>query len=253
MVINNISASQYLVGKLRKGVHDGLLIDYNAANRANQFGQWIYPDRPKIMKLLNNKNNFPRVSVEQKDLSTIKHLGIRSTLYHDLVQIIINVWTPIDLICEITNISSEDHTYNTGTQVYSLDNLPVSVIGSTIDGFAGGIPYSFTVGTDYNLVDSNYDGLYDSIEWLGATSPDDGTTFTCGYARKAAGEELVRIIGQEIDVFIRENWLIWMDQDHELKNYNVTGSHPVDTDIDININRYEIVCTFKGITIGHQI
>lgn len=248
MTINNISSAQYLSGRLRKGVHDGNLTDYNSANRTSTFGNWIYPDRPRIVDLLTSKNNFPRISVESVDNSTIKRLGMRSIMYHNLVQLSLNVWVPPTLICEISNTSTEDHIYNTGTTIYEIDNLPVSILGATIDGIKDAGVWSFDRGVDYELVDNDYDGLWDSISWLGVDEPDDGTVFTCAYNRKASGEELCRVIAQDINEYIRENWMIWFDEDRLLTYYTVLSSKPVVLDAFENIYRYEIFCTFKYIT-----
>jgi hypothetical protein len=250
MTIQKISASQYISGKLRYGVHNGDLTDYNSGNRASTFGNWIYPDRPRITDLLKNKNNFPRVSIESMDQSTIRRMGMRSTAHHDLVQLAINTYSPPNLTCEVANTATEDHTYVTGTDVYALDNIPVSIIGATIDGTKAAGAWSFDRGTDYELIDNDYDGLYDSVSWLGADEPDNGTTFTCAYNRKASGEELCRIIAQDVNKYIRENWMSWFEADKELTYYKVVSSRPVALDDYQNINRYEIFCTFSGINLG---
>ena len=253
MVIENISPAHYISGKLRYGVHDGSLTDYNSSNRASTYGEWIYPDKPRIVKLLGNKNNFPRISVESMDQSTIKRLGMRSTLYHDLVQLSINVWVPYDLVCEVANVATENHTYNTGTNIYELDNLPVSIIGATIDGTKSAGVWSFDRGTDYELIDNDYDGFYDSVSWLGVDTPDDGTVFICSYNRKASSAELCRIIAMDVHNYIRTSWLDWADTDHELYYYKIISSKPVKLDDYGAIERYEMFVTFTGINIGNQI
>ena len=253
MNITNISTSAYLSGKIRQGYHDGSLVDYNSANRPCNYVHFVYPDRPRIASLLKSKSNFPRISIESMDKSTIKPMGLQSTMSHDLVQLGINVWSPPNLTCEVSNTASEDNTFVTGTSVYSLDNVPASIIGATIDGTKDAGVWSFDRGTDYQLIDSDFDGLYDSIEWLNVDVPDDGTIFTAAYNRKASGEELTRIIAQDIDKYIRENWRIWLASDHELKNYRVISSRPVALDNFQNINRYEMFITFSGINLGESI
>lgn len=253
MTIRSISTAQYISGKLRYGVHNGDLTDYNSANRTNTFSNWIYPDRPRITDLLNNKHNFPRISVESMDKSTIKWIGMGSTDHHQLVQLVINIWCPPNLTCEVLNTSSEDHVYATGTTEYEIDNIPASIIGATIDGTKDAVAFSFTRGIDYNLVDSDYDGLYDSVKWLGVNLPDDATTFTCAYNRKATGAEICRIIASDVNKYIRENWLTWLASDHELKNYKLLSSRPIKLDDAQNINRYEMYMTFTGLNIGESI
>lgn len=253
MTISNISAAQYISGKLRLGVHNSDLTDYNSGNRASTFSNWIYPDRPRITDLLKNKHNFPRISVESMDNSTLRWLGMGSTDQHGIVQLGINVWCPQNLTCEVASTASEDHVYATGTSTYGLDNVPVSILGAAIDGTKTGGAFSFTRGSDYELIDDDYDGLYDSVKWLGVNIPDDATTFTCAYNRKATGAELCRIIAGDVNKYIRENWLAWLATDHELKNYKVVSSRPVKLDEMQTVNRYEMYVTFTGLNIGESI
>lgn len=253
MSIENISAAQYISGKLRQGVQDGSLIDYNSGSRPSNFTHWIYPDKPRIVDLLKNKSNFPRISIESMADNTINRLGMGSKQYHELVQLAINIWSPRDLVCQVANTSSEDHTFVTGTDDYILDNLPVSIIGATIDGTKGSGVWSFDRGVDYELIDADYDGMYDSVHWLGVDEPDNGTTFTCAYNRKASGDELCRLIAKDVHNYIRTNWIDWVAADQELKNYKVISSKPVAFDESIQINRYEMFVTFSGINIGNSI
>lgn len=253
MAISNISAAQYISGRLRKGVADGDLTDYNSGNRPGNFVHWVYPDKPRIAELLKNKNQFPRVSVESMDDSTIKRLGMQSTQYHELVQLSINSWVSPNLTCEISNVATEDHTYVTGTDEYELDNLPISIIGATVDGTMSSVAHIFDRDTDYELIDADHDGFYDSISWLGADEPDNGTTFTCAYNRKAGGEELARIIVKDIHNYIKSNWLTWFEIDKALNYYKVTSSKPIKLDAYEEVYRHELFCTFQGIDIGKSI
>ena len=253
MTIENISSAQYLSGKLRYGVHNSDITDYNSGSRASTHSNWIYPDRPRITDLLKNKNNFPRISVESMDDSTIRRLGIGSEQYHELVQLSINIWAPNTLTCTVSSTSGEDHTYATGVDYYELDNIPISVIGATIDGTKDAGAFSFDRGVDYELVDNNYDGFNESIHWLGVDEPDDATVFTCAYNRKAAGDELCRLIAKDVHNYIRENWITWMGTDNELNNYKVVSSRPVAFNAQQNVCRYEMFITFTGINIGESI
>lgn len=253
MSIENISAAQYLSGKLRQGVQDGSLVDYNSAARPSNFTHWIYPDRPRIIDLLKNKHNFPRISVESMDESTISRLGMSSLQYHELVQLSISVWSPPNLTCQVANVATEDHTYALATDYYELDNQPVSIIGAAIDGTKDAGAYSFTRGTDYELADNNHDGFFDSVHWLGVNEPDDVTDFTVAYNRKASGDELCRLIAKDVHNYIRENWITWVATDQELKNYKVISSRPVTFNPTQNVNRFEMFITFTGINIGNSI
>jgi hypothetical protein len=111
------------VGKLRNNINDP-----NSANRSSQFGQWCYPDKPKIMKLLNNSGNFPRVSVESMTFTTDSDIGMMCTEQVENMNLKITIWSVRDLICDITSTTAEVHTYTTGTDEYELTNLPTSNI-----------------------------------------------------------------------------------------------------------------------------
>lgn len=57
---------------------------------------------------------------------------------------------------------------------YDHNNWSIDSV-ETPDGTA------FTQGTDYSLIDNNGDGLMDSIEWLGNSTPGDGDRFVVAY------------------------------------------------------------------------
>lgn len=239
-------------GKIRQGYADGSLIDYNSAKRVGT--NFCYPDFPKITSLLSNVHNFPRISITSQDTSSIgSRLGLGSLDQHQLTQLSISVWAPPNLTVEISNTATESHTYNTGTSDYQLDNLPASVIGAGIDGTKSGAPHSFTRGTDYTLVDADYDGLFDSVRWSGGDTPDDSTSFTCGYSRRANGEELVRIIAQDVNKYIRRNWLTWAEADRVMYYFKIISSKPIKLDDFEQICRFETYCSFSGLNLGEEI
>ena len=245
MVLERISLAHYIVGKLRQNI-----TDYNSVNRASHFGQWIYPDRPKIMKLLNDKNNFPRISIESVSQSTLSEMGMMCPDHEEMAALRINVWSPLDLICDVKTTSGETHTYTTGTNDYTLTNLPFSTI-TLVTGTFGGIPHTFISGTDYTVKDVDGDGFTDSVEWLTGDLPDNGTNFEVSYKRIANGTELCRIISQDIHKYLRENWRLWAE--YSIWGYKKTADNPIDLDSGINIWRHEIQIQFSGINIGESI
>jgi hypothetical protein len=247
MTLENISAAQYLSGKLRQN-----LTDYNAAHRSSNYGNWIYPDKPLIAKLLADKNNFPRISVEPAGEFSDHRLGQMSADYMDKVTLRITAWTVRDLICDVNSVAAEGHTFHTGTTEYPLTELPVSSIGA-VSGTVSGNPYTFVQGTDYVLTDADGDGFRDSVDWsLGGTDPDDGTNFAVTYARKASGPELARLIIQSIHSYIRQNWrLNWSE--HILFNYRRIGSQPNSLDAQLGVYSHELTIQFDGINIGESI
>ena len=245
MTLTNISIANYITGKIRQNITDP-----NSDNRASQFGQWIYADKPKIMKLLNDKNNFPRISCESVSHTTDSEMGMSCTEHLENINLKITVWSVRDLICTIKSTTDETHTYTTGTDIYELTNLPTSNI-SMVTGTLSGIPHTFLKGTDYRLIDDDSDGYYDSAEWLGVTLPDNGTDFAVNYQRKASSDELCRFIAYEINEYLRDNWRLWSER--IVWNYRKMGGTPVDFDSDIGVYKYELTCSFQGINMGDSI
>lgn len=246
MTLDNVSLASYITGKLRSNITDP-----NSANRTATFGNWVFADKPKIVKLLSNKQNFPRISVESITHNTVEDMGMELSDQIETATLKIAVWSVTDLICDVKSTSAEERTYLTGTDKYTLTNLPTSNI-SLVTGTLSATPgHTFVKGTDYQLIDDDSDGFYDSIEWLGVDEPDNSTTIYISYQRKAAGDELCRFIAQEINVYLRDNWRDW--QENIVWNYRKTGGNPIDFDSEIGVWRYELSVSFEGINIGNLI
>jgi len=243
IVLNNISFAQYIVGLLRQN-----LTDYNSSRSAT-FGQWIYDDQPKITQLMNNKYNFPRISIETLNQPTIGEMGMGCTEHEQSVSLKITVWSIRDLICTVTTTTDESHTYVTGTDIYELDVLPYSDI-TTVTGTKSSAPYTFIKNTDYQIKDNDSDGFRDSIEWI-ADTPDDTTNFLVTYKRIASTSELCRIIASDINTYLRDNWRDWPDR--KFWSYKLSSSNPINFDENIGVFKYEITVQFSGINIGDEI
>lgn len=237
MTLYNISFAQFVVGKLRQN-----LTDYNTT-RSSTFGQFIYPDKPKITTLLNNKNNFPRISVETLSQPGSGEIGMGCNEHEQIVSLKITIYTVRDLICTIKNIIDETIPY-TGSDIYELLNLPLSDIVSVREGVT-----TFIKNVDYQVKDNDNDGMRDSIEWLLGDRPV--TNFDVTYKRSATGAELVRIIATDINKYLRDNWKNWSDR--KFWNYQLTAANPIDFDEHIGISRYEMTVEFHGINIGDEI
>lgn len=245
MTLENVSIALYITNKLRDNITDP-----NSTNRVAQFGNWIYPDRPKIMKLLNDKNNFPRISVETVTSNTESEMGMACTEHVENINLRITVWSVRDLLCVATDTSDEDHTYLSGTTIYELENLPLSAI-SMLTGRISSLPHTFVHNTDYRLIDNDADGLYDSVEWLGVDTPDNGTDFSVSYQRKMSADELSRFIAREIHGYLRDNWRLWPER--ILWSYRKTGGNPIDFDSDLGVHKYELTVSFQGINLEDSI
>ena len=144
---SRISAQEFISGKLR-----GTLTDYNSIARAaaNLSTNWIYPDKPRIMNISKNKHNFPRVSVTALPKISKGDLGAGGTETEDVVNLLINIYTIKDEPITVRTTSDESHTFEDGTDEYTLNSLPASLI-LTITGTLDSSPNTFVSGTDYIL------------------------------------------------------------------------------------------------------
>jgi len=76
------------------------------------------------------------------------------------------------------NSASETFTYD-GSSAYELTYLPALAGDSSVSDNSGD---TYTLGTDYDIVDTDNDGVKDSIEWLsGGSTPDNPEDFTVTY------------------------------------------------------------------------
>lgn len=246
MPLQDISLSQYIVGQLRKAVVAGSLIDYNSANRTSSYGNWIYGDAPMLKKLLGNVNNFPRISVESLSHSTVEEMGMQDPNHLENDTLKINVWSVRDLVCTVKSTANETIVYDELVDTYALANLPTSEITEVTDD----VPTTFIKGTDYQLIDNDSDGFFDSIEWLGADTPANGADFYVDYKRSASSSELVRIIAQDVNAYLR-TWRDWSEK--IIWSYKLVSSVPVPYDEQYGIFRYEMVVQFSGINIGETV
>lgn len=245
MTLNDISLAQYINSQLRKAVVAADLTDYNATNRSAQYGNWIYADRPMIAILLKNKNNFPRVSVESMSHATVEEMGMEDPDHLENATLKIGVWSVRDLICTVKSTVNETIEYDDLIDVYRLTNLPASEITVVDDGVT-----TFVKGTDYQLIDNDSDGFYDSIEWLGEDTPADTADFYVDYKRSAAGQELVRLIAQDINAYLR-TWRGWSEK--IILGYQLISSTLVPYDEPAGVYRHEMVVQFSGINLGESV
>lgn len=246
MTLSDISLSQYIVGRLRKAVVAGDLIDYNSANRTSTYGNWIYGDAPMLKKLLGNSNNFPRISCESLSHTTLSEMGMSDPNHLENDTIKINIWSVRDLVCAVKSTTNETIVYDATETTYTLANLPTSEITEVTDD----VPTTFVKGTDYQLIDDDGDGFYDSIEWLGVDTPVDTTNFYVDYKRSAAGSELVRILAQDVNAYLR-TWRDWTEK--IVWSYSLVSSVPVVYDEQYGVFRHEMVVKFEGINIGETV
>lgn len=86
------------------------------------------------------------------------------------------VW---DITYDLVTSSSETITYQNGTDVYPLAFTPALAGDSSVSDANSN---TYTLGTDYDIVDNDGDGIKESIDWsIGGSSPADGVDFTVDY------------------------------------------------------------------------
>ncbi len=80
-----------------------------------------------------------------------------------------------DILLQITGGEvTEEHTYVSGRTSYALSNRPVEAIAE-VKGLHRGVRKAFVQGVDYRPSGN-------SVEWLGADHPDEGTKFEVRYS-----------------------------------------------------------------------
>lgn len=237
MSLENISFAQFITGKLRQNLED-----YNFISRSGT--QWIYPDKPMITKIMNNKNNFPRISIETLNMPTISDIGMGISEQEQTISLKITVWSIRDLICTVKNTIDETILYDPLIDIYTLNNLPLSDITTVNEGST-----VFIKNIDYKVKDNDDDGLRDSIEWLSGDKPI--TSFDVTYKRIGTGSELCRIITQNINKYLRDEWRNW--DERNFWGYKLLSANPIDFDTNIGVSKYEMTIQFSGINIGDEI
>ena len=236
MALSEVSIEDRIVGLLRQHIPD-----YQARS-----SNWIYADRPLVEKLIGNKANFPRISVEPMASNSIQQIGVNTTELEEAVSLLINVWCVKDDPLDVLNTVAESHTFDDTEDIYALINIPASKI-TAVTGTVSGNAYTFA-STDYTILDNDSDGMYESIQWLGLNDPDDATAFLVTYARVAEGIELAKYVGLQVHQYLRDNWQD--DLVPYIHNYKKIAGRPVTFEQSIGVYRYELQIGFTGINIG---
>jgi len=198
-----VSPQEFITGLLRAN-----LTDYNATARASAglSSNWIYPDRPLLAAMIDNENNFPRLSVTRMDTSSKGDIGMGGTETEDTVILLVNAYTIKTKLCTVRTETNESHTFASGTDEYTLDVTPATNI-TEVTGTLSSSAHTFILDTDYQLIDADSDGRFDSIDWgLGGDVPDDTTDFYVDYVRKLEGDILAEYIIDDVNIYLRDNW-----------------------------------------------
>lgn len=240
MTNTNFSPEEYIASKIRLAYELGTLTDYNAVNRTGT--NFVFPDKPRIKAIMNNKNNFPRISIDDVIIAKNEEMGFDLNDIEERISLNITVWTVKDLVCKIEETVNEEIIYLTGTSDYTLANEYIGGKITEITGTMGGNPHTFT-SSDYSLIDSDNNLRADTIRWSGGDTPDNGTNFYITYGRYAEGGKLAEIIGKELHTYLRNNWR----DNFDIYDYEDSSSQYIDFDKEIGIFRYEISIIFLGI------
>lgn len=225
------------------GVLQANLTDY----QSGRTGRWVWAGRPDLEKLINDTSNFPLISVESMGTNTLQQMGTDTDEVEDKLSLLINVWCVRKDFKDVISTTDESHTFATGTDEYTLTNIPASSI-SSVTGTLSSVAHTFVKDTDYQIYDNDGDGLYDSIQWLGVDTPDNSTTFLVTYARILEGQDLANYIALEAHIYLRDNWKD--DLAPILYNYVRSGWESPKFEQGIGLFRKELKCDFKGLNIG---
>lgn len=237
MTTQRISPEDRIVGLLSKS-----LTDY-----ANRGLQWIFPFRPNIKDILAYPDRFPLVSVEAKTTTTRSQIGIGDSAVEETINFYFDIYVRAKEILTIDNYTCT-YLYNPETPLYSLETIPISKIYS-VTGVVNGEPYMF-LDNDYMLVDSDQDGYYDHITFMGSAAPDVESLFVVTSSYMASEGELARIIAQDINDCLRDRWMT--DLVPYLFDFRKVGSTPIPFEMEMGLYRHELQVSFNGINIGDR-
>lgn len=232
-----IKASERISGLLR-----AVIADPNTSRTAN----WIYPDKPRLIQISNNKDNFPRVGiVEAGGPHSIGSVGIGATETEDEVTLAVNVYAIKDALMTVNTIE-DTFTYQ-GEETFITTDEPITT-ASVVGTLGGQQDYPFIKGQDYILIDNNGDGRYDGISWKeGGDVPDLGTDFTITALRQLSHDDLTKYLAHTIHKYLRDNWREATVP--YLFDYQKLESNTVE-ELDGLISRTEMRIKFSGMNIG---
>lgn len=225
------------------GVLQANLTDYQDGRST----RWIWSGRPDLEKLVDDSSNFPLISVEAMGTNPLQQMGTDTDEVEEKISLLINVWCSRKDFKEVVSTTDESHTFLTGTDEYTLTNIPASAI-SAVTGTLSSVAHTFVKDTDYQIYDNDSDGLYDSIQWLGVDEPDNATPFLVTYARILEGQDLANYIALEAHIYLRDNWKD--DLTPILYNYVRSGWESPKFEQGVGLFRKELKCEFKGLNIG---
>lgn len=246
MTDSRVSPQEFITGLLRANITDP---NATARAAAGLSSNWIYPDRPLLEAIVNNENNFPRISVTRMDTSSMGDIGMGGTETEDSVTLFVNAYTiKTKPLITVNTVTNESHTFASGTDKYALDETPATGI-TEVTGTLSSAAHTFVETTDYLLIDNDSDGRFDSIDWSpGGDDPDDTTDFYVDYVRKLEGDTLSEYLVGSVNIFLRDYWRTYTVP--TLFDYlNVRTSQALD-EIGGRIKRCELQIKFTGININ---
>jgi len=245
MTDSRVSPQEFITGLLRANITDP---NATARAAAGLSVNWIYPDRPRLKALVNNENNFPRISVTRMSTSSEGDIGMGGTETEDSVTLLINTYVIKNKLCTVKTVTDESHTFATGTDEYALDETPATNINE-VTGTLSDNPHTFVLDTDYQLIDADSDGRFDTIDWSPAgDNPDDTTAFLVDYVRKLEGDTLAEYLVDSIHIWLRDNWRT--DIVPTMFDYINVRKSPVLDEMSGRVKRCETQIRLSGINIG---
>ena len=246
MTDSRVSPQEFITGLLRANITDP---NATARAAAGLSSNWIYPDRPLLSAMVDNENNFPRLSVTRMDTSSMGDIGMGGTETEDSVTLLVNAYTiKTKPLIAVNTVTNESHTFASGTDDYALDETPVTGITEVTGTLSSGA-HTFVETTDYQLIDNDSDGRYDTIDWSpGGDDPDDTTDFYVDYVRKLEGDTLAEYIVGDVNIFLRDYWRTYTVP--TLFDYQNVRISPILDEIGGRIKRCEIQIKFTGINIS---
>lgn len=234
MTLSNISAETRILAFLKTRI-----VDYNSDRTS---AEWIYDRKPAIRDMLSDSNNFPVITVMPMGPSNGTAFSVNSEEMLETVSLAINVWTVKNMVLEV--FTQTGFSWTSGTDIIP-DTLPIDKI-KAVSVVRNGLTVDIT--SECSLVDSDGDGLYDTVRMSSSTGIS--SIVTCNTARVAEGQQLAEWIAQTIHKTFRQYWVD--DLVPWLFDYVRTGFTSIDFDQHIGLYRHELQVQFSGVNIGED-
>lgn len=219
----------------------------NMVDPKNRSENWIYPEKPQILDLLDSLDNFPIISVESMGINSVGQLAIDSTSQEDYVNILINVWS---IKNDIVTLEEKEKEVNNSDLIQPITDLPFSYVTEIV----GKNNPIILDPSEYTESDLDSDGFYDSVILNDSTAVQNflssvSNEYVIKSRRVGEGVDVVNYLAQKAHQLIRDNWHTSLTPFY-LFDYQRISFSSVIFEENIRLYRKELQIRFNAINGG---